>query len=156
MEINACGRVRSAQNFARGYACITARRRGETMRADFGVRVQSNGGGRRSSSAKLSAVSCSVSASSRGATTWSAFANLELGLIRPGESRLRRLRAHTRLHPDATLLLPQLSFSVNCPRSIRSDLSSMFPVAHPICLIPSQGPNFPDSKRHSIHVATPS
>ena len=37
------------------------------------------------------------------------FANLELGLIRPGESRLRRLRAHTRLHPDATLLLPQLS-----------------------------------------------
>ena len=37
------------------------------------------------------------------------FANLELGLIRPGESRLRRLRAHTRLHPDAALLLPQLS-----------------------------------------------
>ena len=37
------------------------------------------------------------------------FANLELGLIRPGESRLRRSRAHTRLHPDVAFLLPQLS-----------------------------------------------
>jgi hypothetical protein len=37
------------------------------------------------------------------------FANLELGLIRPGESRLRRIRAHARLHPDVALLLPQLS-----------------------------------------------
>jgi transposase InsO family protein len=37
------------------------------------------------------------------------FANLELGLIRPGESRLRRIRAHAHLRPDAALLLPQLS-----------------------------------------------
>ena len=37
------------------------------------------------------------------------FANLALGLIRPGESRLRRIRAHARLRFDAALLLPQLS-----------------------------------------------
>src|SRR6202022_450835 len=90
------------------------------------VRVQSNGGGRRSSSAKLSAVTCSVSASSRGATTWSALPTLSWA----SSGQENRACAAAGRTPAYTLM--SLSFSLNCPRSIRSDLSSMFPVAQPI------------------------